>query len=91
MMLPFFFILLICFISVNIEVIHYVNNFDHKSIGNVKMSQMTYLCIILLLVNDIFAMIQNKGWWQNMVFYEIDPRNFMDSNNDGIGDLKGEC
>jgi len=47
------------------------------------MSQMTYVCIILLLVNDIFIMIQNKGWWQNIVFYDIDPRSFIDSNNDG--------
>src|ERR1700683_4002704 len=28
-------------------------------------------------------------WWQNAVFYEIYPRSFADSNNDGIGDLKG--
>ena len=28
-------------------------------------------------------------WWQHAVFYEIYPRSFLDSNNDGIGDLKG--
>jgi len=28
-------------------------------------------------------------WWQNAVFYEIYPRSFADSNNDGVGDLKG--
>ncbi len=28
-------------------------------------------------------------WWQNAVFYEIYPRSFADSNNDGIGDLNG--
>ena len=28
-------------------------------------------------------------WWQHAVFYEIYPRSFMDSNNDGIGDLNG--
>ena len=28
-------------------------------------------------------------WWQHSVFYEIYPRSFADSNNDGIGDLKG--
>src|SRR6202163_4548685 len=30
-----------------------------------------------------------RQWWQNSVFYEIYPRSFADSNNDGIGDLNG--
>ena len=28
-------------------------------------------------------------WWRHAVFYEIYPRSFADSNNDGIGDLNG--
>ena len=28
-------------------------------------------------------------WWENAVIYQIYPRSFQDSNNDGIGDLKG--
>jgi alpha-glucosidase len=42
------------------------------------------------------AKSQQKGvdaeghqWWQRAVFYEIYPRSFADSNNDGVGDLKG--
>ena len=30
-----------------------------------------------------------QQWWQHAVFYEIYPRSFADSNNDGIGDLNG--
>lgn len=28
-------------------------------------------------------------WWKEAVFYQIYPRTFMDSNQDGIGDIKG--
>lgn len=31
----------------------------------------------------------NKKWWKESVVYQIYPRSFMDSNNDGIGDLNG--
>jgi alpha-glucosidase len=32
---------------------------------------------------------EGHQWWQHAVFYEIYPRSFADSNNDGVGDLKG--
>ena len=31
----------------------------------------------------------DHDWWKHAVFYELYPRSFADSNNDGIGDLKG--
>ncbi|RAH17953.1 alpha-amylase family glycosyl hydrolase, partial [Vibrio vulnificus] len=31
---------------------------------------------------------ENK-WWHDAVVYQIYPRSFCDSNNDGIGDLNG--
>ena len=30
-----------------------------------------------------------KAWWKEAVVYQIYPKSFMDSNGDGIGDLKG--
>ncbi len=32
---------------------------------------------------------EGHEWWQHAVFYEVYPRSFADSNNDGIGDLHG--
>jgi alpha-glucosidase len=40
--------------------------------------------------NNAVAEIKNKGWWKDKVFYQIYPRSFMDTNDDGIGDLKGK-
>ena len=30
-----------------------------------------------------------RKWWKEQVIYQIYPRSFYDSNNDGIGDIKG--
>ncbi len=32
---------------------------------------------------------EGHQWWQNAVFYEIYPRSFADSDNNGVGDLNG--
>ena len=33
--------------------------------------------------------MMKKAWYKEGVVYQIYPRSFKDSNNDGIGDLKG--
>src|SRR6202008_3095279 len=32
---------------------------------------------------------EGHQWWQHAVFYEVYPRSFADSKNDGVGDLNG--
>ncbi|XP_037823522.1 maltase A1-like isoform X3 [Lucilia sericata] len=60
----------------------------------VKVLQLRF--IILLTLLSCSLQCQDKGveqkeldWWQTAQFYQIYPRSFMDSNGDGIGDLKG--
>jgi alpha-glucosidase len=58
------------------------------------------LCFALLLTLTIATTLsaqdkpqpvdaEGHQWWQHAVFYEVYPRSFADSNNNGIGDLKG--
>jgi len=55
---------------------------------------LLFLLLSRLLTFGAYAQNQpvdaaGHQWWQNAVFYEIYPRSFADSNNDGVGDLNG--
>lgn len=32
---------------------------------------------------------QQRAWWKESVVYQIYPKSFYDSNNDGTGDIRG--
>lgn len=34
-------------------------------------------------------MMKTNEWWRRAVVYQIYPQSFNDTNNDGIGDLRG--
>src|SRR5499427_1292764 len=55
---------------------------------------LTFACISVLCCSRFVASqektdAEGHPWWQHAVFYEVYPRSFADSNNDGIGDLNG--
>ncbi len=60
-----------------------------------KSSWTKHLCAItaLMLTSCLWAQTSGNSsaqpWWKGAVLYEIYPRSFQDSNNDGIGDLNG--
>uniref|UniRef100_A0A336KGT9 CSON009181 protein n=1 Tax=Culicoides sonorensis TaxID=179676 RepID=A0A336KGT9_CULSO len=47
-----------------------------------------WLKLILLFVIHS-CLINAKEWWQGANFYQIYPKSFMDSDDDGYGDLQG--
>src|SRR6201997_5113533 len=55
---------------------------------------LSIFCALAIFCNLAVAQssktdVDGQPWWQHAVFYEIYPRSFADSNNDGVGDLNG--
>ena len=59
-----------------------------------RFSQLITLTAVLAVSCTLNAQkkgndVEGHAWWQHAVFYEVYPRSFADSNNDGTGDLNG--
>jgi hypothetical protein len=49
----------------------------------------SFLLVLSLAIIATNGQVE-KDWWRRATFYQIYPRSFMDSDGDGIGDVKGE-
>jgi alpha-glucosidase len=62
------------------------------------MNKFSFRLVLLLAIGLVASQAsaqknpvdaEGHQWWQHAVFYEVYPRSFADSNNDGVGDLNG--
>ena len=65
----------------------YLINFIYRVV-NCEFAIFKYNICKMKRIEAIFMSTKQK-WWHNAVVYQIYPRSFYDSNNDGIGDING--
>ena len=51
---------------------------------------MLAAAIVIIIVAPKCPPRPNLDWWQKSAVYQVYPRSFQDTNDDGVGDLKGE-
>lgn len=74
-----------------------VSNLKLKTVANLAKRKIDkgFFEAVLTLVNNepdvpfVSRGVITKKWWKEAVFYQIYPRSFRDTNDDGIGDLRG--
>ena len=57
-----------------------------SQLDNMDTALLNVLVIACLLCGGV----RTTDWWKTATVYQIYPRSFMDSDGDGIGDLKGK-
>jgi alpha-glucosidase len=50
---------------------------------------LTVFALPLAAQTPVTPLQNGQPWWKHAVLYELYPRSFADSNNDGVGDLRG--
>ena len=80
-----------------VNIITHVNIFDilyyRVILGGIStqdLSKNMKIFLGLFLVTLLgLEVSSNQEWWQTMSLYQIYPRSYMDSDGNGVGDLKG--
>lgn len=66
---------------------HSVVNLELEHVDFEKMKFVQIITLWSLMVSSSLA--TDRTWWKHSVAYGVFLKSFMDSNGDGIGDLKG--